>query len=116
MNYDETMKLADKITILGKTLSDTNCFIKVPTIKELGIVGGEYSIQRFIYHFFMKCFWNDDLTFEENRLVNYDWYHPEDCSRHTLEEVITWFEESGLLIVHKFEDFYGITVHGKKLS
>lgn len=114
MKYEDAIKLSNKITMLGKVLSEVNQTIAVPEIRELGIVEGEYSIQRFIYHFFMKCFWNNELSFQENSLVNYDWYHPEDCSRHTMEEVIGWFKEQNLEIIHTFQDFYGVTVQGRK--
>ena len=31
----------------------------------------------FVYHFFMKCFWNDELDAEANAAINFDWYHPQ---------------------------------------
>ena len=49
---------------------------------------------------------------EENNAINYDWYHPQLATRHTLEEVIGWFEENGLQITHKFVDHYGIIFWG----
>ena len=108
------MDVNKKITELGKILSELDVNINVPEIEELGIKQGEYSIQRFFYHFFMKNYWNNDLTFDENAVINYDWYHPQDCSRHTLEEIEQWFLEKNLKIVHSYEDFYGITMHGVK--
>lgn len=113
-DYDKALEVSKKITELGKILSSINANINVPEIEELGIKQGEYSIQRFFYHFFMKCYWNDDLTFDENAVINYDWYHLQDCSRHTLEEIKKWFEDKGLEITHSYEDFYGITMHGIK--
>jgi hypothetical protein len=62
----------------------------------------------------MKCYWNDELSFRENAVINYDWYHPQDCSRHTMEEVKNWFIDKNLEITHSYEDFYGITMHGIK--
>jgi hypothetical protein len=79
----------------------------------LEIEEGEYDLQRFIYHFFMKCFWNPNLTFQENAAINYDWYHPQIATRHRLEEVREWFWQAKLKIVHENVDFYGITVRGK---
>ncbi|MEE9372606.1 MAG: methyltransferase domain-containing protein [Saprospiraceae bacterium] len=114
MGYEEAMTECRNITHLGKTLSDIDVKIDVPKINSLQIEAGCYTIQRFIYHFFMKCFWNNDLTFEENAVINYDWYHPQLCSRHTLKEVRSWFEENDLNILHECVDYYGITVRGKK--
>lgn len=114
-SYDEAMKVSDDITKLGKVLSELNINLDIPEIKELGIQAGNYSIQRFFYHFFMKCYWNNDLPFDANSAINYDWYHPQDCSRHTMEEIMQWFEKSNLKVTHAYEDFYGITMHGKKV-
>jgi SAM-dependent methyltransferase len=113
LNYPEAIRVCDQITELGKVLSEHGMTLKVPRVDVLGIEAGEYDLQRFIYHFFMKCFWNPDLTFQENSAVNYDWYHPQIASRHTLEEVRQWFARARMSIVHERVDFYGITVRGK---
>ena len=114
MDYDQAMDVSNAITVLGKALHDLNVKVTVPDIELLGIKGGEYDLQRFIYHHFMKCYWNDQITFEENAVINYDWYHPQECSRHTTEEVREWYESQGLAVTHVYEDHYGITMHGVK--
>jgi hypothetical protein len=86
----------------------------VPTIEPLEIEEGEYDIQRLIYHFFMKCFWNDELDAEANAAINYDWYHPDVSSRHTLDEVRGWFAAADLEVVHEHTDPYGITIRGRR--
>ena len=113
-DYDTAMKCCEEITALGKMLHEKNIKITVPDIDVLEIKSGEYDLQRFIYHFFMKCFWNPDVSFHTNAVVNYDWYHPQDCSRHTLEEIENWFSLVGLEITHSYSDFYGITMRGIK--
>ncbi len=112
--YNEAMEICRQITILGQKLSELKVEINVPRIDILEIEAGNYDIQRFFYHFFMKCFWNDNFTFEENAVINYDWYHPQLCSRHTLPEILNWFKSQDLVVTHQFVDFYGITVRGKK--
>ncbi len=62
----------------------------------------------------MKCFWNSSFTYEENVLINYDWYHPQLASRHTVEEVEEWFAKTGLDVVHRYVDHYGITMRGRR--
>ncbi len=114
-DYDKAINVSNDITKLGQVLSELDINIDIPELKELGIKQGNYSIQRFLYHFFMKCYWNNDLSFSENSAINYDWYHPQDCSRHTVEEIKEWFKESNLNILHVYEDFYGITISGKKI-
>ena len=112
--YEDAYKACEQITMLGKALADAKIKIEVPDVDLLEIKGGEYDLQRFVYHFFMKCFWNDELSMNDNVVINYDWYHPQLCTRHTIEEVREWFAKNGLEIVQECVDFYGITVRGKK--
>lgn len=114
--YDEAIKVCDQITLLGKKLSEQDVTVDIPNVDILGIKEGTYDLQRFIYHFFMKCFWNPSLAFNANSVINYDWYHPQLCSRHTLKEVRGWYEGEGLMILHEYEDYYGITVRGRRCA
>lgn len=114
LSYEEAMRQCSEITQFGKALSELKATVTVPKVDLLEIPAGEYSVQRLMYHFFMKCFWNDSMTTDENNVINYDWYHPQDCSRHELGEIVGWYESENLQIVHSYEDFYGITVRGVK--
>jgi SAM-dependent methyltransferase len=111
--YEEAMRACDQITALGKALSDLKVTFTAPAVDVVGIEAGEYDIQRFMYHFFMKCFWNDALGYRENTAINYDWYHPQVATRHTIEEVQEWFAAAGLTVMHEHIDHYGITVRGR---
>ena len=113
LGYEEALRVCNQITELGRSLSQHRVTIRVPKIDVLEVKEGEYDLQRFIYHFFMKCFWNSDLSFEENTAINYDWYHPQIATKHTMEEVKGWFVRANLNVVHENTDFYGITVRGK---
>ena len=113
LDYSEAIRACEQITALGKVLSEYGITLKAPGVDVLGIEEGTYDLQRFIYHFFMKCFWNPDLTFQENAAINYDWYHPKIASRHSVEEVRGWFERAGLKILHEHVDLYGITMRGR---
>ncbi|WDZ96602.1 class I SAM-dependent methyltransferase [Herbaspirillum sp. WKF16] len=112
LSYEDAYKACEQITELGKVLSDLKVTVNVPGVDVLGIEAGEYDLQRFIYHFFMKCFWNNEFSKNDNVVINYDWYHPQLCSRHTMEEVLEWFSANQLSVVHAHEDHYGITVRG----
>jgi len=114
LNYEEAIKACRDITELGRVLAESNCEVQVPGVPVLGIQAGRYDLQRFIYHFFMKCFWNPSLSYEENVVINYDWYHPQLCSRHTAEEVGQWFQRAGLRVTHECVDSYGITMRGRR--
>jgi SAM-dependent methyltransferase len=116
MPYEQAMEVARRITELGRALSEIEAEVTVPEIPELGIEAGDYSVQRLVYHYFMKCFWNEELGFEASAAVNYDWYHPQTCSRHTPDEVRAWFEDAGLTVVHEYVDPYGITMRGRRVA
>lgn len=112
LSYEDAMAVCREITELGRALWESDQRIKVPQVKVMGIEAGEYELQRFVYHFFMKCFWNPELSYEENVAINYDWYHPQLASRHTLSEVEGWFRDADLRVTHRCVDFYGITMRG----
>jgi SAM-dependent methyltransferase len=112
--YEEAMKVCRNIAELGRALTDLKMTVRVPAIEPLEIEEGEYDVQRLLYHFFMKCFWNDELDAEANAAINYDWYHPDVSSRHTLDEVRSWFAAADLEVVHEYTDPYGITMRGSR--
>jgi SAM-dependent methyltransferase len=112
--YEQAMEECRRIAEVGRALSAVGATVTVPDVPTLGIEAGEYDVQRFVYHFFMKCFWSDELDAEGNAVLNYDWYHPDQCSRHTVEEVRGWFAEAGLGVVHEHVDPYGITMRGRR--
>jgi SAM-dependent methyltransferase len=112
--YEESMAVCRQITELGRALAESGHKVKVPGVDLLGIEAGEYDTQRFVYHFFMKCFWNPALSLDENVAINYDWYHPQLATRHTPEEVEGWFRDTGLEISQRCVDPYGITMRGAR--
>ena len=114
--YEEAMTVCRQITELGRRLAMISQEIECEDIPAIGIERGNYTPQRILYNFFLKCYWNPDLSFEENAVVNYDWYHPTQCSRHTLEEVEGWFGQAGLQIIWQRQDLYGITMRGLRKS
>jgi SAM-dependent methyltransferase len=112
--YEEAAAHCREISELGRALAQSGAKVKVPAVRVLEIEAGEYDVQRFVYHFFAKCYWNPDVSFEENVMINYDWYHPQLCSRHTQQEVEGWFRDAHLEIAHSRVDFYGITMRGRR--
>jgi len=100
------------LQILGRRLSELSVTVDLPDIELLGIPAGKHDVQRLIYNYFLKCYWNPELTEDANTMINFDWYHPSFSSRHTLDEVEGWFRKMQLEIVHSHVDEYGITVHG----
>lgn len=112
--YDGAMDSMKQLTEFARVVSTQHIKINVPDLDILGIEAGEYDVQRLLYHFCFKNFWNPALSFEENAAINYDWYHPQLCTRHTLDEVQSWFTEAHLKVIHSCVDHYGITVRGIK--
>ncbi len=62
-------------------------------IPVLGIYKGKTDLQRFIHWNVMKCFWNDEFDFLTNNIINFDWYHPENCFRFEPAEFRQWFAD-----------------------
>ena len=114
LDYTRALKACKQIANLGKKLSELDVEIEVGDIPLMGIKKGTYPLQRFLYHHFMKCFWNEKLSLNDNAAINFDWYHPKISSHHTQEEVREWFKFKKLSITRSHEDDYGITIHGEK--
>jgi SAM-dependent methyltransferase len=114
LEYDDSIELMREVTDFGKSLTEMQVKVDIPEVSLLDIPKGRYDIQRLVYNFFFKCFWNAELTYEENVLINYDWYHPQLCTRHTIEEIVEWYDHAGLIITQQNVDPYGITVRGVK--
>lgn len=118
MTPEEGWAASENITRLGKALSDLKVEFEVPSdIPELEIKAGHYDVQRFIYYHVLKCFWRDGLTFDENVLVNFDWFHPAYTFRHTAEEVEQWTRNLGMkVLVLDRKDLSGISVLAEKAA
>jgi SAM-dependent methyltransferase len=112
LTYEESRTVIGEITNFAKEMSKLDNKISIPALNVLGIKEQSLTLQRFIYNNVFKNFWSDELSYEENFSINFDWYHPDLCSRHTLEEVINWFKEENLLLLHTEEDDFGITARG----
>lgn len=112
---EKAWEMLRPLTLLGKTLGDLNVRITVEQdIDLLGIKAGEYDLQRFVYWNIMKLYYDPNYTLEEMNHVNFDWYRPLNCHRHTLNEVQSWCEEAGLVIEHADLQESGITVVARR--
>ena len=108
-------RIADRITQLGRALSQMKTRVNIPAdIPEIGIRRGSIDIQRFVYWTFLKCYWNEEMPFEENRMVNFDWFVPEHAHRVTEDEVREWCRRSKIDIVWFNSQESGYTVRGIK--
>lgn len=98
ISNEEMWTFSSQLTELGKRLSDLNVSFDCPDIPALGIKGGTYDIQRFIYWNFLKCFWKEDWGFELSKSTNYDWYAPSNAKRFSKDEFETMIFGNNLTI------------------
>jgi ubiquinone/menaquinone biosynthesis C-methylase UbiE/uncharacterized protein YbaR (Trm112 family) len=108
-------RFAEQLTKLGKTLSEIRAEVEIQTdMPELGIKKTRTSVHMFVYQNFLKCFWNNELPFEENVIVNFDWFAPQHAHRHTEAEIRSWCEEKNIEIIWFHEEHSGYAVRGIK--
>lgn len=101
---EELWELSNQLTKLGKTLTELKTKIDVPDIPLLGIKGGEYDIQRFIYWNFLKCFWREDWGEKLSDSTNFDWYSPSNAKRYSKNEFLKMATDNNLTEIHFHEE------------
>lgn len=115
MDEDSAWNCLKPLTLLGKTLGELKINIEIKEdIPLIGVQKGEYDLQRFIYYKIMKCFYKENLNLEEMNHINYDWFMPKNCYRHTPDEVVAFCEEANLKIQNMHVEEAGITVIASK--
>ena len=99
------------LTKLGKILGDLRLKVDIPEeIPFLGIPAGSIDLQRLFYWYVLKAYYKPEWTHDEMNHVNYDWYRPTNCYRHTPGEIRKWCNEAKLKIEHMDIQDSGITV------
>lgn len=102
-------------TKLAQALSAVNAEVDVPeAVPMLGIAAGKLPVQRFVYWNFAKLYWSDEMSFEENVHVNFDWYRPAYAHRQTEADLRAWCEEARVDITRFNEQESGYTVVARK--
>jgi ubiquinone/menaquinone biosynthesis C-methylase UbiE len=115
MNNEEAWQALMPLTMLGKTLGELKVEINVPEdVPYLGIPAGKIDLQRLFYWYIFKAYYRPEWNLEEMNHVNFDWYRPLNCHRHTPEEIKNWCEEAGLSIEHMDIEDSGITIVSRK--
>lgn len=115
MSNDEAWDALMPLTLLGKALSELHTDVEVPEdIPYLGIKKGKIDIQRLFYWHICKMWYRPETNINEMNLVNFDWFRPLNCHRHTLEEVQGFCRNAGLRIDHFDLQESGITVVATK--
>lgn len=111
LSNEEAWHALMPLTKLGIELGKLNIELNInDDLPLLGIKKGRYNLQRFFYYNFLKTFYKNDLNLEEMNHINFDWFRPLNCHRHSPEEIQEWCEEAGLNLERLYVDESGITV------
>jgi len=115
MSDEEAWEALKPLTKLGQALGELNVEIEVPEdIPFLGITRGKMDLQSFFYWNFCKTYYRPEYSLEEMNHINFDWFRPLNCHRHTPEEVTNYCDRAGLEIEHTNLQKAGITVVARK--
>lgn len=104
ISSDKMWEFAEQLTTLGKTLSELKVSFECPDIPVLGIKGGTYDIQRFLYWNFLKCFWKEDWGFDLSKSTNFDWYAPSNAKRFSKDEFLKMVMDNQLSVISFHEE------------
>lgn len=115
LSDEEAWKALEPLSKLGVALGELNVELDVPEdIPYLGIKKGKFDLQRFFYWNICKLYYRPEYNLDEMNHINFDWFRPLNCHRHTPEEVRNWCETSGMTIEHMNVQESGITIVAHK--
>lgn len=115
MSDEEAWKALKPLTKLGKAIGDLNINITIDEdIELLEIQRGEYNLQRLLYWFFIKMYYDSSFTLDEMNHINFDWFRPLNCYRFLPEEIGQWLKKSNLEKLRFIVEEAGITTVARK--
>ena len=115
MTDEEAWRALEPLTRLGIALGELGVTLDVPEdIPFLGIRKGPIDLQRFFYWNLCKMYYRPELSMDEMNHINFDWFRPLNCHRHTPEEVQSWCVAAGLDIEHLDVQDAGISVVARR--
>ena len=107
---DIACKKLEPLTKFAREIHNQNIVVNISEDLDLfGIKKGKYDLQRFLYQYFFKCFWNEKWGISDSNMVNFDWYYPKYSWRQSEEEIRSWCEEFKLKIKYINEKDSGFT-------
>ncbi len=116
MSDEQAWEALMPLSRLGVALGRLNVEIDVPEdIPFLGIKKGKIDLQRFFYWNICKMYYRPDFDIEELNHINFDWFRPLNCHRHTKEEVLCYCQSAGLVVERFNVQPSGFTVVARKL-
>ena len=116
LGNDEAWAALRPLTLLGKQLGELNVQIEIQEdIPYLGIPKGTYDLQRLFYYKFCKTFYRPEYSLEEMNHINFDWFRPKNCFRHTKDEIENFCGAAGLLVRRMHIEESGFSVIAARL-
>jgi len=115
MGNEEAWNALEPLTKLGEKLGDLNIEIEIDEdIPYLGIDKGKYNLQRLFYYKICKAYYRSEYSLQEMNNINFDWFRPRNCFRHTPKEISNFCDKAGLSVERMHVEESGITVIATK--
>ena len=80
----------------------------------MGIKKGKMDLQRFFYWNICKLYYRPEFSLEEMNHINFDWFRPLNCHRHTQEEIMQYCNNAGLVIERMNIQESGFTIIARR--
>lgn len=111
MSNEEAWAELMPLSKLGQALGKIEASVQIEEdIPFLGIKKGVHSVQRLLYYTMLKSFYHPEYSLDQLNHINFDWFRPKNCFRHTAEEVAKFVGSAGLELKRLHEGPSGITV------
>lgn len=115
MDNEEAWRALESLTRLGEAFGKLDVDLEVPEdIPFLGIEKGRTSLQRFFYYNICKLYYRPEFSRDEMNHINFDWFRPLNCHRHTPQEVEAFCAAAGMDVARIDVEKAGITVVATK--
>lgn len=111
LSNEKAWDALEPLSKLGKVLGDLNIEIEIEDdIPYLGISKGKHNLQRLFYYKICKLYYRPEYSLDEMNHINFDWFRPTNCHRHTTEEIKRFCNTADLYIERLHVEDSGITV------
>ena len=111
MTDEEAWDALMPLTALGKVLGDLGVTVEVAEdIPVLGIERGRHDLQRLFFYKICKAYYRPEYSLDEMNHINFDWFRPKNCHRHTPEELLDFVSAADLRVERIKIEESGITV------
>ncbi len=115
MTDEEAWDALMPLSAFGKLLGDLGITVEIPDdIPALGIERGSYDLQRLFFYKICKAYYRPEYSLSEMNHINFDWFRPENCHRHSPVEIEQMCLNAGLKLERLRSEPSGITVIARK--